>query len=98
MMQPGHCTLTEEEIEQEKDDECTKKTPELIKDLIREANTTPKQPDGEQENLDTIKHLIKRLAVHQRLVEHKAKWTNRFLFLLSIIAATGSIISLLSYL
>lgn len=62
-----------------------KKSIELIKDTIREANTLPRNPAPEKENLDIIKHLIKRLAIHQILLEEKANKTNCWLLILTII-------------
>ncbi len=90
--------MEEKDIEEEARLELTKETYELVKDIIREANKLPKeQPASEKENLDIIKHLIKRLAVHQISLEERAKRTNNLLILLSIIMAIGSIFSILSF-
>lgn len=78
--------------------EFEKNTEELVKDIIREANTLPKeQPASEKENLDIIKHLIKRLAVHQISLDDRAKKINYWLIILSIIMAIGAIFSILSF-
>jgi len=89
--------MNEKEIEKEAYLETTKDTNELIKDSIREANTVPKYFAGEKENLDIIKHLLKRLAVHQIVLQKRANDTNNLLIMLSIIMAVGAIFSILIY-
>lgn len=89
--------MTEEDIKKEAKEELTKSTEELIKDTIREANTYPQTPLAENENLDIIKHLIKRLAIHQIILEKRTNETNRWLIILSIIMAVGALFSILSY-
>lgn len=79
---------------------CSKETIELVKDMIREANT-PIPMDKcayEKMNSDIIKHLIKRLATHQVILSDRAKKTNYWLIVLSIIMAIGSISSVLTFL
>lgn len=68
-----------------------KKISQLGKDIIREANTLPDKPASEEENLDIIKHLIKRLSVHQLLIEKQTKKTNFILIILSFIMAVSAI-------
>ena len=46
-------------------DELNKNSLQQIQDIIDEAKTLPTGPAGEKENLDIIKHLIKRLAYQQ---------------------------------
>ena len=89
--------MEEKDVECEAHIEFTKKTKELVKDVIREANTLPKDPAGKDQNLDIIKHLIKRLAVHQIILEDKAKKTNILLIVLSIIMALGALFSILTF-
>ncbi len=89
--------MKEEYIECEARLEFTKKARELAKDIIREANTPPQDPASEKENLDIIKHLIKRIAVHQISLDARAKWTNCWLIVLSGIMAIGAIFSILSF-
>lgn len=89
--------MTEKDIEREADSEFKKDFNELAKDIIREANTLPKEPATEKENLDIIKHLIKRLALHQINLELSSKKTNFLLVVLSIIMAIGSLFSILSF-
>lgn len=85
--------MNEQSVVEEMKEELDKNHKELIKDIIREANTLPKSPAGEKDNLDIIKHLLKRLAVHQILLEEKANKTNFWLLVLTIISAIGVIIS-----
>lgn len=79
-------------------EELQKPLEQLAEDIFREANTLPSAPAGEKENLDIIKHLIKRLAAHQISLENKTQETNRSLIRLSVIMAIGSIFSILSFL
>ena len=78
--------MEESEVKNEAEKELEKSSIELIKDSIREANTLPQTPAMEKENLDIIKHLIKRLAIHQIVLEEKADRTNRLLLFLSILS------------
>lgn len=89
--------MNEEDIEKEANSEEKKKTKELIKDTIREANTGPENPLEEKENLDIIKHLIKRLAIHQIILQKRTGDTNRWLIVLSVIMAVGALFSILTY-
>lgn len=93
----GKVKMTEEDIEKEANSEEEKNYKELIRDAIREANTCPKTPLAEKENLDIIKHLIKRLAVHQIILQKRTEDTNRRLFILSIIMAVGALFSVLTF-
>ncbi|GEM_PF-2739250 len=88
--------MNEKDIEKEAYLEKFKKSDELIKDAIREANTIPKTPAGEKQNLDIIKHLIKRLAMHQVSLERQASNTNKWLLVLTIISTIATIISLIN--
>ena len=72
-------------VSQEALDELKKPASQQIQDIIDEANTLPKSYAGQSENLDIIKHLIKRLAYQQVSLNEKAKWTNRLLLILSFI-------------
>ena len=78
--------------------ELNKKTKKLVYDIIREANTLPgiNKVAGPEQNLDIIKHLIKRLAVHQIILEEKAKILNKILIILSIIMSIGAIASIIN--
>ena len=71
-------------------DELKKNAGQQIQDIIDEANNLPTKPAHEKENLDIIKHLIKRLAYQQVSLNEKAKLTNRWLMILSIIMAISS--------
>lgn len=88
--------MDETTIEFETKQETTKSIEELIKDSIREANTLPKHPATEKENLDIIKHLIKRLAIHQAVLEKKTSETNKLLLVLSFISTIVAFLSLAS--
>lgn len=89
--------MTEKEIQDEADGEKDKDAEELIKDTIREANQIPQNTASEKENLDIIKHLIKRLAIHQIVLEDRANGINSWLIILSAIMAIGAFFSILSY-
>lgn len=89
--------MTDKEIEAEIKLEFDKDTLILAKDIWNEANTLPPKPAGEKENLDIIKHLIKRLTVHQIILEDRANKTNFWLIVLSMIMAIGALFSILSY-
>ena len=94
----GDHFMEENDIENEARLEFKKNMEELVKDIIREANTLPKgQPASEKENLDIIKHLIKRLAVHQISLDNRAKKINILLIILSFIMTIGAIFSILSF-
>jgi len=87
----GKQVITETEIEQEARSEFTKKPKVLAEDIIREANTLPTKPACENENLDIIKHLVKRLALHQISLDARAKKMTFLLVVLSIIMSVGAI-------
>lgn len=89
--------ISEEQVRREIEDEFAKGLTTLARDITREANTHPTQPEGEKENLDIIKHLIKRLAIHQVCLVHQSKRTNRRLRILSIIMAIGALFAVLEY-
>lgn len=92
--------MNEAEIVSEAKQEISKNIQELIKDSIREANTLPKSlasAASEKENLDIIKRLVKRLAIHQLILTQRADNTNRLLLILSFISAIGVIFSVWSY-
>lgn len=88
--------MDEIEVKREAESETTKNAIELIKDSIREATTLPRSPASEKENLDIIKHLIKRLAIHQIVLEEKANKTNCLLLFLTIISTIATVLSLIS--
>lgn len=89
--------MTEKDIKREAEAEFKKPFEQLKQDIIREANILPENPAGEKENMDIIKHLIKRLALHQISLEEKAKKANIWLIVLSLIMAIGSLFSILSF-
>ena len=89
--------MMEKNIEGELCLEFQKNRNELIKDIIREANTLPENTASEIENLDIIKHLIKRLAIHQVSLDDGVKKMNNLLIFLSIIMAIGAIYTVLSF-
>ena len=78
-------------------DELNKNAGQQIQDIIDEANNLPTEPAHEKENLDIIKHLIKRLAYQQVSLNEKAKLTNRWLMILSIIMAVSSALYIWSF-
>lgn len=90
--------MNEKDIEKEAYLEKFKSPNELIKDVIRETNTLPNESEvaGETINLDIIKHLIKRLAIHQISLEQEASQTNSKLLWLTIITTIATIISSLN--
>ena len=88
--------MNEKDIEKEAYLEHFKDSNQLIKDTIREANTLPKTPASEKDNLDIIKHLIKRLAMHQVSLENEASKTNKWLLWLTVISTIATVISLIN--
>ena len=88
--------MNEKDIEKEAYLEQFKNPNELIKDAIREANALPKTPAGEKDNLDIIKHLIKRLAIHQVSLEKEAGKTNKWLLWLTLVSTIAALISLVN--
>jgi hypothetical protein len=87
--------LDEEKIRVEINDEFKKDLTQLAEDIVREANTLPSGPTaGERENLDIIKHLLKRIAVHQLVIDKQNRRTNKLLIVLSAIMATGAIFAM----
>ena len=89
--------ITDEQVRIELDAEFSKDLRALAADITREANTHPVEPEGEKENLDIIKHLIKRMAFHQVCLQEQAKRTNRWLLVLSIIMAVGALFTVLQF-
>lgn len=89
--------MTEEAIKAEVELEFTKNIKELAKDAVREANENHQNPAGEKGNLDIIKHLVKRLLVHQLILEDRVNRTNYWLIVLSIIMAAGALLSIVSF-
>ena len=89
--------MNKKQIEREAEQEFKKNSSELVKDIIREANELPKEPASEKENLDIIKHLIKRLTVHQIILEEKANKIGLWLIILSIIMAVGALFSIFQF-
>jgi hypothetical protein len=87
----------EDNIRNEAAAELRKEADQLAADIIREANTHPEKPEGEKENLDIIKHLLKRIALHQLTIDAQGKRTNRILIWLSIIMAIGSLFTVLQF-
>lgn len=90
-------SISDEKIKTEADDEFRKSLGHLAQDIIREANTLPGEPAGEKENLDIIKHLLKRIALHQLVLDKQNRRTILILIILSIIMAVGSFFTILQY-
>jgi hypothetical protein len=94
--------ITSEEInkellyQKEGNEELLKEPKQLIYDIIREANTLPKNCAAPEQNLDIIKHELKRLAEHQVILEEKSSQTNLILVILSVIMAFGSVAGIVS--
>jgi proline racemase len=89
--------ISEDQVGREIKDEFAKDLTTLAQDITREANTHPDKPEGEKENLDIIKHLLKRMAIHQVSLQKQSKRTNVWLFVLSIIMAIGAVFAILEY-
>lgn len=89
--------ISDEKIKKEANDEFKKSLPHLAQDIIREANTLPGEPVGEKENLDIIKHLLKRIALHQLVMDKQNRRTICVLILLSVIMAIGALFTVLQY-
>ena len=88
--------MDEKQVEEEVEKEYKKSPREFAKDAVREANNLPrKEPASVEQNLDIIKHLIKRLTIHQTILEDKAGHLTKWLIILSVIMALGVVIQLL---
>ncbi|MEE8186733.1 MAG: hypothetical protein V3T99_03610 [Nitrososphaerales archaeon] len=85
--------MNEHEIEKEVHEEFAKGYPQLAADIIREANA----PLNNHDNVDLIKHLVKRVALHQLVLEGQAKWTNTLLVLLAFIGGVASVFTIMAY-
>ena len=90
-------SISDEKIKTEAHDEFRKSLDHLAQDIIREANTLPGGPASEKENLDIIKHLLKRIALHQLVLDKQNRRTILILIILSIIMAVGSFFTILQY-
>jgi hypothetical protein len=60
---------------------------QLGQDLIQEAGAKRPEPDS-------VKHLLKRLGLHQLVLDRRLRWTNTWLLILSVIMAFGSLASI----
>ncbi len=89
--------LNEKEIKKEAKIELNKTIENMAIDIIRESNSIPSQYLSVEENIDIIKHLIKRLDLQQLNTIKKQKLTNILLIILSIIMAIGSVFSILQF-
>ena len=81
----------------EADIELKKSSRQLAEDIIYEANKLPDAPAGEQENLDIIKHLLKRIALHQLALDEQGRKTNKRLLVLSVVMAVGAFFTILQF-
>jgi hypothetical protein len=90
-------SISDEKLKTEAHDEFRKSLDILAQDIIREANTLPGEAAGEKENLDIIKHLLKRIALHQLVLDKQNRRTILILIILSIIMALGALFSILQY-
>jgi hypothetical protein len=87
----------EENIYREAAAELTKEPRQLSEDIIRETITPREKPASEKENLDIIKHLLKRIALHQLALDRQGRRTNRILIVLSVIMAIGALFTILQF-
>jgi len=87
----------EEKTREQASAELAKGPQQLGEDIIREASTHPDMPEGEKENLDIIKHLLKRIALHQLALDRQGRRTNLILIVLSIIMAVGALFTVLQF-
>lgn len=72
--------------------ELDKKPIQQIADLIEEVNSisTDKGEDV-RKNIDRLKHIIKRIGFQQAAIDYKASKTNKYLIVLSVIAAIPAV-------
>lgn len=74
--------------------ELKKNSIDQINDLIAEANRiidSPNEADSERNNLDRIKHILKRIGFQQAAIDYKTSRTNKILIWLTCIAALPAI-------
>jgi len=88
----------EENIRREAAAELAKEPRQLSEDIIRETITPREKPASERENLDIIKHLLKRIALHQLALDRQGRRTNGILIVLSVIMAIGALFTVLQFL
>ena len=68
------------------------KTTQQIEDLIGEVNDPViGGGDSEKNNLDRIKHILKRIGFQQAAIDFKTAKTNRLLIILTAVAAIPAI-------
>jgi hypothetical protein len=88
---------SEDDIRKEAVEEFGKKPEQLARDIIREANTLPVEPASEKDNLDIVKDLLKRIALHQLVLDRQGRHTNCILIGLSVFMAIGSLFTVLQF-
>ena len=78
----------------EANDELKKDSVQQINDLIAEVNRemeSENEADSERNNLDRIKHILKRIGFQQAAIDFKTSRTNKILIWLTFIAAIPAI-------
>lgn len=77
--------MSKDDLKREVESEFAKSDVQLGQDLIQEAMAN--RPDQ-----DSVKHLLKRLGLHQLVLDRQVRKANRWLFWLSIVMAPASIV------
>lgn len=80
--------------------ELHKDSVQQINDLIEEANRLIQPPniaDSEENNLDRIKHLLKRIGFQQAAIDYKTSKTNKILIVLTGVAIIPAIETIVKF-
>lgn len=79
--------MSNDDLEREVESEFAKSDLQLGKDLIQEAM-------AQRSNDDSVKHLLKRLGLHQLVLDRQVRTANGWLLRLSVVMAIGALASI----
>lgn len=77
--------------------ELEKPPTQQINDLIDETNKEMNGADSVENNLDRIKHILKRIGFQQAAIDYKTSKTNKILIWLTCIAALPAIEAVIKF-
>ena len=79
--------MSNDDLKREVESEFAKSDAQLGQDLIQEAMTN-------RSDSDSVKHLLKRLGLHQLVLDRQVKTANCRLLWLSVVMAIGAVASI----
>lgn len=79
--------MAHDDLKREIESEFAKSDSQLGQDLIQEAM-------AERSNDDSVKHMLKRLGLHQLVLDRQLRTANCWLLWLSVIMAIGAVASI----